>query len=143
MRGATLGAVLFAALVLLSIGAFAIERAARSSDDLVNTVVLSPQLGTDGARIEFTLAEPDADVDVLIIEGDEGSEGAPVRVLEAGADLQSGPHVYRWDGLDDAGGRAPAGLYALEVLLGQQDRDVRPPGRIEIPQNAESPSIGG
>ncbi len=98
MRGANLGAVLFAVLVLLSIGAFAVERAARSSDDLVNTVVLSPQLPVDGARVEFTLAEPDNDVDVLVIDGNEGSDGATVRVLASGEDLTAGRHVYEWDG---------------------------------------------
>lgn len=143
LRSASLGAVAFAVLVLLAIGAFAIERAARSSDDLVNTVVLSPQLGTNGARIEFTLAKPDDDVDVVIIDGNEGSDGAPVRVLEHGAVLDAGPHVYRWDGSDDAGVQAPAGLYALEVILGEQGRDVKPPGRIEIPANAETPYVGG
>jgi flagellar hook assembly protein FlgD len=130
LRGATLGAVLFAALVLLSIGAFAIERAARSSDDVVNTVVLESNL--QGGRIEFTLARPDGDVDVLIIEGNEGSDGEVVRTLEAGAALEAGRHVYRWDGRDDEGSRAPPGLYAIEVVLGEQDRDVRPPGRIEV-----------
>jgi flagellar hook assembly protein FlgD len=130
LRGANLGAVLFAVLVLLSIGAFAIERAARSSDDVVNTVVLTSD--GSGGRIEFTLAKADVDVDVLIIDGNEGSDGELVRTLESGAALESGPHVYRWDGRDDEGRRAPPGLYAIEVVLGDQDRDVRPPGRIEV-----------
>jgi hypothetical protein len=142
-RGASLGAIVFAVLMVLSVGAFAIERVARSSDDLVNTVVLSPQLGIDGARIEFTLAEPDSDVDVLIIDGNTGSDGAVVKTLVAGKALDAGTHVYEWDGLNDDGIRAPSGLYALEVVLGEQDRDIQPPGRIEIPANAEHPSIGG
>ena len=142
-RGAGLGAIVFAVLMVLTVGAFAIERAARSSDDLVNTVVLSPQLGIDGARVEFTLAKPDSDVDVLIIDGNEGSDGAVVRTLVSGKELAAGTHVYEWDGTNDDGIRAPSGLYALEVVLGQQDRDIKPPGRIEIPDNVEHPSIGG
>ena len=142
-RGASLGAIVFAALMVLTIGAFAVERAARSSDDLVNTVVLSPQIGIDGAQVEFTLAESDNDVDVLIIDGNEGSDGAVVRTLAEGKDLAAGKHVYEWDGLNDEGIRAPSGLYALEVVLGEQDRDIKPPGRIEIPANVEHPSIGG
>jgi FlgD Ig-like domain len=142
-RGAHLGAIVFAALMVLAVGAFAVERAARSSDDLVNTVVLSPQLGIDGARIEFNLAKPDDDVDVLIIDGNEDSDGATVRVIASGEELAAGKHVYEWDGRNDDGIRAPSGLYALEVVLGQQDRDVKPPGRIEVPANAEHPSIGG
>lgn|GEM_PF-3297438 len=143
LRGASLGAIVFVALMVLTVGAFAIERAARSSDDLVNTVVLSPQLGIDGARVEFTLAKPDSDVDVLIIDGNADSDGAVVKTLATGKELAAGTHVYEWDGTNDDGIRAPSGLYALEVVLGQQDRDIKPPGRIEIPANVEHPSIGG
>ncbi len=39
-------------------------------------------------------------------------------------------------------GRHP-GLYALEVVLGEQDRDIKPPGRIEVPADAEQPTFGG
>jgi flagellar hook assembly protein FlgD len=143
VRGAGLGALVFAVLMVLTVGAFAIERAARSSDDLVNTVVLSPRLGTDGARVEFTLAEPDDDVDVLIIDGNEGSDGAVVSTLARGEDLAAGAHRFRWDGTNDDGIQAPAGLYALEVVLGEQGRDIKPPGRIEVPANVEDPAIGG
>ena len=143
LRGAGLGALLFAVLMVLTVGAFAIERAARSSDDLVNTVVLSPRLGTDGARVEFTLAKADDDVDVLIIDGNEGSDGAVVRTLAKGEDLAAGVHRFRWDGSTDNGIQAPSGLYALEVVLGEQGRDIKPPGRIEIPANVEDPAIGG
>lgn len=143
VRGAGLGAVVFVLLVVLSVAAFAVERAARSSDDLVNTVVLSPTVGVDGAGVEFTLAKPDDDVTVRIIEGDEGSDGAVVATLATGEDLGAGEHEYKWDGKTDEGLRVPAGLYALEVILGEQDRDIRPPGRIEIPDNPLPPYIGG
>jgi len=96
LRGANLGAVLFACLLLLSVGAFAVERVARSSDDLVNTVVLQPLLvrGAGGeAKVEFTLAEADGDVSVLIIDGNEGSDGAVVATLASGADLAAGPQA--------------------------------------------------
>ena len=143
LRGAGLGALVFAVLMVLTVGAFAIERAARSSDDLVNTVVLSPRLGTDGAQVEFTLAKADDDVDVLIIDGNEGSDGAVVRTLARGQDLAAGAHTFRWDGTIDDGIQAPSGLYALEVVLGEQGRDIKPPGRIEIRANVEDPAIGG
>jgi len=143
VRGAGLGAAVFVALVALSVVAFAAERAARSSDDLVNTVVLAPTVGVDGASIEFTLAKPDDDVTVRIIEGDDGSDGAVVATLASGAGLAAGAHRYDWDGKNDEGVRVPAGLYALEVILGQQGRDVQPPGRIEVPDNPLPPYIGG
>ena len=131
-RGADLGAVLFACLLVLTFAAFAVERAARSADDLVNTVVLSPQLEGGRAEVRFTLAEPDSNVDVLIIDGNEGSNGDLVATLASGEDLVAGPHTYEWDGRTDSGERAPPGLYALEVVLGEQGRDVKPPGRIEV-----------
>ena len=131
-RGADLGAVLFACLLVLTFAAFAVERAARSADDLVNTVVLSPQLENGRAEVTFTLAEPDSDVDVLIIDGNEGSDEDPVATLAQGQNLGAGPHEYEWDGRTDTGKRAPPGLYALEVVLGEQGRDVKPPGRIEV-----------
>ncbi len=131
-RGADLGAVLFACLLVLTFAVFAVERAARSADDLVNTVVLSPQLEGGRAEVRFTLAEPDSNVDVLIIDGTEGSNGDLVATLASGEDLAAGPHTYEWDGRTDSGERAPPGLYALEVVLGEQGRDVKPPGRIRV-----------
>ena len=131
-RGANLAAALFACLLLLTVAAFAVERVARSSDDLVNTVVLSPTLEDGPADVTFTLAKPDSDVDVLIIDGNEDSDGAVVATLAEGEDLTAGEHTYSWDGRDDDGDPAPIGLYALEVVLGEQGRDVKPPGRIEV-----------
>ena len=140
-RGADLGAVLFACLLLLTFAAFAVERVARSADDLVNTVVLSPQLERGRADVAFTLAEPNSDVDVLIIDGNEGSDGGLVATLAEGQDLDAGPHTYTWDGRTDTGERAQPGLYALEVVLGEQGRDVKPPGRIEV--TVPLPEAGG
>jgi flagellar hook assembly protein FlgD len=142
-RGGHLGAVLFAVLLVLTIAIFAVERAARSSDDVVNTVVLSPRLDHGEARVTFTLAKPDADVDVMIIDGNEGSDQHVVATLAESESLDAGPHTFTWDGRSDEGKRAPAGLYALEVVLGEQGRDVKPPGRIEIrslmPSSDEGP----
>lgn len=135
-RGVNLGAALFACLLVLTVAVFAVERAARSSDDLVNTVELSPQLENGQAEVAFTLAEPDSDVDVLIIDGNEDSDGALVATLAEGEDLDAGPHELTWDGRTDAGEPAGPGLYAIEVVLGEQGRDVKPPGRIEITNEA-------
>lgn len=131
--GSRLGALLFIALAVLAIAAFGATRAVRSGDDLVNAVELSPTLERGGeARIAFTLAEPDDSVDVLVIEGDPDSGDGQVRALEVGADLSAGRHEFTWDGTTDDGDPAPAGLYALRVILGEADRDILPPGRIEV-----------
>lgn len=131
-RGTTLGAVLFAVLALMTVGAFAVTRAARSGDDLVNSVELSPEVRGGPARVAFTLAKPDDDVAVFIIEGDPGSDRAVVRSLALGEDLDAGEHVYEWDGRADDGKPAPGGQYALRVVLGEAGRDILPPGRIEL-----------
>jgi hypothetical protein len=130
-RGAQLGAVLFACLVVLTVAVFAVERAARSADDVVNTVVLSKS-GNRDSEVSFTLAQADSDVDVLIIDGNEGSDGDVVATLAEDEDLAAGEHTYHWDGLGDDGWPVLPGLYALEVVLGEAGRDVKPPGRIEI-----------
>ncbi|MCB0876126.1 MAG: FlgD immunoglobulin-like domain containing protein [Solirubrobacterales bacterium] len=133
-HGAHLGAVLFACLLALSVVAFAVERAARTSDDLVNTVLLSPTVEDGAASVTFTLAKADADADVLIIDGNEDGDGHVVATLAEGESLTAGPHTFTWDGRADDGERAPPGLYALEVVLGEQGRDIKPPGRIEVPE---------
>ena len=132
-----LGVALFILLAILSLAAFAITRAARAGDDLVNTVELSPRLEPGGeAEVRFTLAEPDDSVDVLIIDGNPGSDDEQVRALELGADLPAGPQELTWDGTADDGDPAPPGLYALRVILREQGRDILPPGRIRIPEEA-------
>lgn len=131
-RGTALGAALFIALIALAIVGFAVTRAARSSDDLVNSVELSPRLDHGKARVAFRLAKPDDSVDVLIIDGDPGGGDAEVRALALGEDLAAGEHVYTWDGITADGDEAPPGLYALRIVLGEQGRDILPPGRIEV-----------
>jgi len=129
-----LGGRLFVALAILSIAAFAVTRAARAGDDLVNTVELSPVLGAmDEATAEFSLAEPDDAVDVLVIDGNPDSDRAQVRALQLGEPLDAGPHELLWDGRGDDGEPVEPGLYALRVILGEADRDILPPGRICVP----------
>ncbi len=127
--GDSLGAVLLLALALLAVAAFAITRAARAGDDIVNTVTLSPRLapGAD-AEVAFTLTRPEGSADVLIID----SSGEPVRALALDAELPAGRQELSWDGLSDDGRPAPPGRYALRVVLDGQGRDIRPPGRIRV-----------
>lgn len=141
-RGApSLGAALFAVLALLSVAAFAVTRAARSADDLVNTVVLSKKLPPGGeASVSFALAHPDSDVDVQIIEG--GSERR-VRAIAEGENLDAGRQRLTWDGTTDRGRPAPPGLYAIRVILGEQGRHILPPGRIRVLEPAKGSAGGG
>ena len=126
----SLGVALFAALAVLSVAAFAVTRAARSADDLVNTVVLAKTLTPGGeASVRFVLAEADSDVRVLIIEGDTDKR---VRAIASGADLDAGQQELSWDGTNDDGKPVKPGLYAIRVTLGEQGRDILPPGRIRV-----------
>jgi flagellar hook assembly protein FlgD len=126
----SLGVALFAALVALSLVAFTITRAARSADDLVNTVELSKTLAPGGsAKVGFNLADPDSAVDVLIIDG---RTDARVRALKLDADLDAGAQSLSWNGRDDDGKPVKPGLYALRVVLGEEDRNILPPGRIRV-----------
>lgn len=140
------GAILLAILLAVSVAAFAATRAVRAQEDIVNTVVLAPDVtpgapGSGGeAMISFELTEPEPRADVLII--DEGDR--QVRALALGVPLRDGPQRYRWDGTTDDGGAAAPGTYALEVDLGEQGREIRPPGRIRVlPQPGEPPAGAG
>ncbi len=86
----------------------------------------------EALRVSFTLANADDSVDVLIIDGDPGSDDEQVRALTLGEDLGAGEHVYHRDGLRDDREPAAPGLYALRVVLGEEGRDILPPGRIEV-----------
>ncbi len=67
--------------------------------------------------VSFTLARA-LDVDLVIVD----VTGRAVRTLLSGAQ-SAGPHAVAWDGADDAGRRAPAGLY-FAVLRGAGERAV-------------------
>ena len=136
--GAASGSLaLLCILLALVVVAFAVTRAVRSQDDLVNSVVLTPEISLataedDPAEIEFALAVSDEAVDVEIIDGRGGSEGELVREIASGLDLDEGTHTFEWDGRDDAGDPVTPGPYALRVVLGEADREIQPPGRIEV-----------
>lgn len=128
--GRSLGTLLLALLLVLSVAAFAATRALRSEADIVNTVVVSEHLDPAGepATIRFELTRSDARADVLILD----EAGAPVRALALGVPLEAGSHLYRWDGRGDDGEDVAPGDYRIRVVLGEQGREIEPPGTIEV-----------
>lgn len=129
--GRSLGTLLLVLLLVLSIAAFAGTRVLRSEADVVNTVVVSPEVvagAGEPASIRFELTLADERADVLIIDG----SGAQVRALALGVPLDAGPHSFRWDGRSDDGEPAAAGDYRIRVVLGEQGREIEPPGTIEV-----------
>lgn len=130
------GAWLLILLLVLSVGAFGLTRVLRSEDDVVNTVVLTPEvLPGEPATVSFktTIDEPRADV--LIVDKDERR----VAALQEDEPLAAGPHEFTWDGEDDTGGEAPPGQYGIRVVLEEEGRDIVPPGSIFI----QDPADGG
>lgn len=129
------GVWLLIALLVLSVAAFGVTRALRSADDVVNTVVLTPTVVSgEPAQVSFntTIAEPDADV--LIVDVDEQR----VRALQEGDPLAEGAHEFTWDGKTDDGEQAPPGQYGIRVILGEEGRDIVPPGSIIVEPGYEA-----
>jgi flagellar basal-body rod modification protein FlgD len=129
-----LGPVLLLGLLLLTLVAFVVARGVRVQDDIVNTVVLSKQLEPGGeAEISFRTTLSDQRADVLVTD----TEDRQVRALLLGGALDAGPHEFTWDGRADDGSPAPAGAYGIRVILTDQGRDIKPPGRVLIPEEEE------
>lgn len=117
-------------LLCLSLGAFVLTRALRASEDIVNTVVVTPTLERgEQASVRFDLTRPDSRAEVLIVTG---LGGETVQALAQGADLGAGTHRFTWEGRDESGVPAPPGIYRIRVILGEQGRDIEPPGTIEV-----------
>lgn len=117
------------AMLLVTLGAFALTRALRLQDDIVNAVVLTESIRPgERAKIRFTTTEPDSRADVLVTD----VEDRQVRALLLGEPLAAGPHTYEWDGLADDGDPVAEGQYGIRVILRDQGRDIKPPNRISV-----------
>jgi len=120
---------LFLVLLLATLGAFALTRGLRAQADIVNAVEIEGQAGGgEFATIRFTLVDGDPSADVLVVD----LAGVPVKSLLASEPLAAGPHEFVWDGRDEGGKPAEPGRYGLRVILGEQERDIRPAGRIRL-----------
>ena len=123
------GPLLLLLLLALTISGFAVTRALRVSDDVVNSVSLTERIAPgEAARVAFTTTVADPRADVLITD----TEDRQVRALQLGEELSAGPHEFHWRGLADDGSPVPPGEYGLRVILGEADRDIKPPGRITV-----------
>lgn len=124
------GALLVGLLIVASLASFALARSQRSQPDVVNSVELGTAELPDGeAEVAFDLTRPDERADVLVIEN---STTEQVRALQLAAPLEEGRQRFEWDLRRDDGELVEPGSYAIQVILGDQGRDIRPPGRIEV-----------
>ena len=134
--GSRAGAWLLVLLLVLSVGAFGLTRVLRSEDDIVNTVVLTPEvLPGEPATVSFETTIDDGRADVLIVDGEE----VRVAALQEDEPLSAGAHEFTWDGKTDDGAEAPPGQYGIRVVLEEEGRDIVPPGSIFI----QDPGDGG
>jgi hypothetical protein len=123
------GSWLLIGLLVLAVGAFGLTRVLRSEDDVVNTVELTRNLPPGGeAEVRFATTIADPDADVFIIDSHEQR----VKALLEGEELPAGQHDFVWDGTDDSGAEVPDGEYGIRVVLGQEGRDIVPPGSIAV-----------
>lgn len=134
------GSILLIVLLVLSVGAFALTRSLRSSDDVVNTVVFAAATEPGGkAKVTFATTQADGRGAVYVIDSAEQT----VATLQAPGELPSGAHEFSWDGRTDSGAKAPPGSYSLRVVLGDAGRSIVPPGSVTIEPDGGETSVSG
>jgi hypothetical protein len=122
-----LAGILLTAVVLAALASLALILEARQRGEVLDLVeardTFSPDAG-ERARIEWRQRESSDDADVLIID----TGGRPVRTLLDGGELEGDDRqqVFHWNGRTDSGDVAPPGLYRVEIVLPDEDRDIVP-----------------
>jgi flagellar hook assembly protein FlgD len=122
-----LAVVFLTVVVVAALASLALIQEARQRGEVLDLVEatnsITPEAG-QRARIEWRQRRSSDDADVLIID----TAGRPVRTLLDGGELAAGDReqVFRWNGRTDAGDLAPPGLYRVEIVLEDQDRDIVP-----------------
>jgi hypothetical protein len=122
-----LAGVLLTVVVVAALVSLALIQEARQRGEVLDLVEVtrsfSPQ-AEQSARIEWRQRRSSDDAVVQIID----TAGHPVRTLLDGGELAGDDReqVFRWNGSTDAGDVAPPGLYRIEILLRDQDRDILP-----------------
>jgi FlgD Ig-like domain len=122
-----LAGLLFGAVVVAALVSLALIQEARQRGEVLDLVEATNSfIPGDGekARIEWRQRESSDDAVVRIIDADD----RPVRTLLDGGSLEGGDReqVFRWNGRTDAGGVAPPGVYRVEIVLPDDDRDIVP-----------------
>ena len=135
-----LAGLLFAVVVAAALVSLALIQEARQRGEVLDLVEatdsFTPRAG-ERARIEWRQRESSDDADVLIID----TGGRPVRTLLDGGELEGDDRqqVFHWNGRTDSDELAPPGLYRVEIVLPDEDRDIVPEGsaiRLEPPESS-------
>lgn len=122
-----LAGLLFVVVVAAALVSLALIQEARQRGEVLDLVEatdsFSPRAG-ERARIEWRQRESSDDAVVQIID----TGGRPVRTLLDGGALEGDDRqqVFLWNGRTDSGELAPPGLYRVEIVLPDEDRDIVP-----------------
>lgn len=122
-----LAGILLTAVVLAALGSLALIQEARQRGEVLDLVEATDTFSPDAnerARIEWRQRRSSDDATVRIID----RAGIPVRTLLYGGSLEGDDRiqVFHWNGRTDDGDPAPPGLYRIEILLRDQDREIVP-----------------
>lgn len=135
MRGGSLGARLFAAVLVASLVASALVVRARTPDLALEVTKRTERFKPDGngrrdvARITYFVRKDDERATVQIV----GRRLEVVRTYLDQAPLRANRRMtIRWNGRTDTGQPAPPGRYRLRVILPAAERDMVLPRRIEL-----------
>jgi hypothetical protein len=138
----TVATVVFALLVVATVGAFFVTQRLKRSAPIIRHVMLPRYISPNGdgrqdrAIIRFGLPKADDRVTVSItdVNGDE------VRRLADGP-LKKGPHRYVWNGRDSSAAIPPDGTYYLRVVLAGQGRGATARQGIQLVTKGPQPKL--
>jgi hypothetical protein len=141
-KGRLAAQVLFALLVLATVGAFFLTTRLKRSTPVVQGLTFGRYLSPNGdgrkdvALIRFRTKRSD-EVTVSIVN----SEGEELRVLARDRQLNAGPHRFRWNGRLPGGGIAADGEYRVKVGLRRQRRSVTSPRKLFVDATPPNPTV--
>jgi len=122
-----LAVVLLSTVVVAALASLALIQEARQRGEVLDLVEVTSSFSPEArqrARIEWRQRRSSDDSDVLIIN----TARRPVRTLLDGGELAGDDReqVFHWNGRTDAGDFVPPGLYRVEIVLEDQDREIVP-----------------
>src|SRR4051794_38282242 len=141
-RTATVALVVFALLVVATVGAFFVTQRFKRGSAVVKKISTPLYVSPNGdgrkdiARISFRLPKSDR-VTVAIVNGN----GDEVRRLVDDKKLGRGEHRVVWTGRDNSGAVPPDGRYYLRVILRQQGRATTAPRGILLITTPPRPKL--
>ncbi len=139
--------ILFAALVLATLAAFAIVENERDHPQILGGDEVTPRFAPHGARdsalrsrmrARFTITRAEPRATVVVVD----AERNVVRELATDVPLaDDGEYSFVWDGTLAGGEPAPAGEYQMRVRLEELDRDLPLQGRSRLLSPSEAQAI--